>query len=336
MRSVFFPHLVNGPFGDPALYVRLAHQGKALLFDCGDLHPLTTREILKLEAVFLSHAHIDHLAGFDALLRCFLCREGSLQVFGPPGIADRIGHRLGGYTWNLTAGYPFVLTVREWGDPRGRSVRFRASRGFVPEPAEPFPCPDGLLLETPSFRVRCVPLDHGGIVSLGFALEETLHVAIHKEALAREGLAPGPWLRAFKEWARVGGDGNEVLAVRQATGEVVSRSAAELLNRIAHIERGMKLVYVTDVAPHAANARKIVELAGGAQLLVIEATFSAVDRDRAEARSHLTAQLAGELGRRAGASRLLVFHHSPRYQETPDLLRQEAEAAFVEAKSPDG
>ncbi|WP_269085277.1 hypothetical protein [Syntrophotalea acetylenica] len=40
MRSVFFPRLVNGPFGDPALHVRLAHRGEALLFDCGDLHAL--------------------------------------------------------------------------------------------------------------------------------------------------------------------------------------------------------------------------------------------------------------------------------------------------------
>ncbi len=329
MRSVFYPRLVNGPFGDPALYVHLAHRGKALLFDCGDLHPLTTREMLKLEAVFLSHAHIDHLAGFDALLRSFLYREGNLRVFGPPGIAARIGHRLASYTWNLTAGYPFVLLVHEWGAVQGRTVRFRAGRGFVPEEDEPFPCPDGLLLETPAYRVRAVPLDHGGIDSLGYALEETLHVAIHKDALLREGLSPGPWLSAFKEWVR--GDRKETgpLVALLPSGETADRSPAELLKRIAHVERGMKLVYVTDVAPHEKNLRRIIDLARGAHLLAIEATFAGADRDRAEARNHLTAPLAGDLGRRAGASRLLVFHHSPRYQDTPDRLRLEAEAAFA-------
>ncbi|HKL48307.1 MAG TPA: MBL fold metallo-hydrolase, partial [Desulfuromonadales bacterium] len=74
MRSVFFPHLVNGPFGDPALFVRLAHRGEALLFDCGNLHPLSHRDMLKISAVFLSHAHIDHLVGFDTLLRLLLYR----------------------------------------------------------------------------------------------------------------------------------------------------------------------------------------------------------------------------------------------------------------------
>ena len=41
---------------------------EALLFDCGDLHPLTTRERLKIAAVFISHAHIDHLIGFAPLV----------------------------------------------------------------------------------------------------------------------------------------------------------------------------------------------------------------------------------------------------------------------------
>ena len=106
MRSVFYPRLVNGPFGDPALYVRLAHRGEALLVDCGDLHPITPRELLKIRAVFISHAHIDHLVGFGALLRAFLYQDTSLSVYGPPGIIERIAAQLAGYTWNLIEGYP--------------------------------------------------------------------------------------------------------------------------------------------------------------------------------------------------------------------------------------
>jgi len=329
MRSVFFPRLVNGPFGDPALYVRIAHRGEALLFDCGELHPLTQRERLKLGAVFLSHHHIDHVAGFPALLRSLLYSERPLLVFGPPGTAERIGHFLAAITWNLTAGYPFVLDVREWGDPVGLRVRFLADRGFLPEKSETFPCPGGLLHATPAWRVHAAPLAHGDIVSLGFVLEEPLHVAIHGDALAGEGLSPGPWLARLKDLIRNGEGGQIRMEVPLTTGGYREWAVGELARRIAHTEPGMKLAYVTDVGPDAENASRIVALARGAHYLAIEATFAEADHQLAVQRHHLTSRLAGELGRRAGVGRIAVFHHSPRYQREPERLRREAEAAFA-------
>lgn len=327
MRSVFFPRLVNGPFGDPALYVRIAHRGEALLFDCGDLHPLSPREMLKLRGVFLSHTHIDHVAGFDRLLRTYLGSDRPLSIYGPPGTAERIGHRLAGTTWNLTSGYPLELTVFEWGDPAGTVVLFRAAAAFAPEPQPPRPCPFGLLLETPAYRVRGLPLDHGGIVSLAFALEETLHVAIHSEALHRAGLVAGSWLGTFKDLLRRGDAGAVWLAAPGVDGGTIRRTVDDWCAAIAHTEPGMKVVYVTDVAPSAANAEKIVALAAGADLLAIEATFATADRALAEQRNHLTAGLSGDLGRRAGVARLVVFHHSPRYLDSPRRLHEEAAAA---------
>lgn len=327
MRSVFYPRLVNGPFGDPALYVRVAHRGEALLFDSGDLRPLTTREVLKLRAVLLSHHHIDHVAGFDTLLRPFLYSEANLLIAGPPGTIERIGHRLAATTWNLTAGYRFALTVRDWGPQTARQAIFRADRGFVPEAVTTQPCPDGQVLATAAWRVRAVPLEHGGITSLAYRLEEPLHVAIHPEALAREGLAPGPWLTRFKDLVR-GQDREQQLEVPLAEGGTRWLTVGGLAERIAHVAAGMKLVYVTDVDPSPENCERIVALAAGAHLLAIEATFAGAEAGRARQRGHLTAPLAGALGRRAGAGRLLVFHHSPRYRDEPERLRREALAAF--------
>ncbi len=329
MRSVFYPRLVNGPWGDAALYVRVAHRGEALLFDCGDLHPLGHRERLKLRAVFLSHAHIDHIAGFDGLLRSFLYEPRELLLCGPPGIAAQLGHRLAGTTWNLLEGYPCVLRVREWGEVAGRQVRFAARTGFQPEELEPAPCPGGLLLERPGYRVRAVPLEHGNILSLAFCLEEPLHVAIHKEALLALGLAPGLWLTRFKDALRAGAAGDRNIGVPLAAGGERDWPLAELAAAIAHCERGMKLCYVTDASPSAANLEAIVALARDAHLLAIEATFAQADFARARDRNHLTAHLAGNLARRAGAARLLLFHHSPRYAGTPQLLAAEAAAAFA-------
>jgi ribonuclease Z len=329
MRSVFYPRLVNGPWGDPALYVRIAHRGEALLFDCGDLHPLGTRERLKIQAVFLSHAHIDHLAGFDSLLRSVLYSPQELTFYGPPGIAEQIGHRLAGTTWNLTEGYPLVLRVREWGPDQGRQLRFCASRGFVAEELPPYACPDGLLFERPGYRVRAIPLAHGDIISLAFCLQEPMHVAIHKEALLAQGLAPGPWLTGFKDQLRREDEASASIEVPLLAGGSSCWPLAQLAAAIAHCEGGMKLCYVTDVSPSAANQQAIVELAAGAHLLAIEATFAHADLERARQRNHLTARLAGTLGRRAAVAKLLLFHHSPRYAQRPALLAAEAAAAFA-------
>jgi ribonuclease Z len=329
MRSVFYPRLVNGPFGDPGLYIRLAHRGEALLFDCGDLHHLTTRELLKIREIFISHAHIDHLIGFDTLLRTFLHQEGPLRIYGPPGLANRIAGRLSGYTWNLVAGYPLVLTVTEWGADGGRQVSFRAERSFRPEDETPLDAREDLLRQTDYYRVRAVPLDHGDIVSLAFILEEPLHVAIHKDALERHGYRPGPWLTRFKDRVRLALPPDTPVSVPLESSGEIGVSLSELMRQIAHIERGMKICYVTDAAPTAENMKKIVALAADSHLLAIEATFAHRDLERARQRNHLTARLAGRLARKAGAARLLVFHHSPRYQEHPELLAAEAQAAFA-------
>jgi ribonuclease Z len=329
MRSVFYPRLVNDAFGDPALYVRLAHRGEALLFDCGDLHLLTTRETLKIREVFISHAHIDHLIGFDALLRTFLHQEGPLRIYGPPGLADRIAGRLSGYTWNLVAGYPLVLTVSEWGPDGGRQVVFRAAHSFRPEEETPLEKGEGLLRQTDYYQVRAVPLDHGDIVSLAFVLEEPLHVAIHKDALVHHGYRPGPWLTRFKDRIRQGvAPETPVPVPLEPKGEIVV-PLAELSRQIAHVERGMKISYVTDAAPTEKNMEKIAALGADSHLMVIEATFAHRDLERAMQRNHLTARLAGQIARKARAARLLVFHHSPRYQENPELLADEAREAFV-------
>ncbi|MBE0599269.1 MAG: ribonuclease Z [Desulfuromonadales bacterium] len=336
MRSVFFPRLVNGPFGDPALYVHLAHRGEALLFDCGDLHSLAPREILRLQSIFISHAHIDHLCGFDLLLRHFLYRDRPLRLCGPPGLIDRLEHKLAGYTWNLVEGYPLELVVAEWGEPQGRQALFRAARGFRREEETAISFPQGAMLATPDFRVRAVSLEHGDIPSLAYALEETLHVAIHKDALAAFGYRPGPWLTRFKELVRRPASSEQPVRVPLVGGGEACRPLGELVATIAHLERGMKIVYVTDASPSEENAEKIVALAADAHLLAIEATFADQDLDRARTRNHLTARLAGELARRAGAARLLVFHHSPRYQDQPQRLGEEALQAFQATGEPGG
>jgi ribonuclease BN (tRNA processing enzyme) len=83
---------------------------------------------------------------------------------------------------------------------------------------------------------------------------------------------------------------------------------------------GGRLVYGADSAPTTA----LVDFAGGADLLMIEATLPRPERGGV--RGHLTPAEAGEHGARAGVSRLVLTHMS----DELDALwaRREAEQAF--------
>jgi ribonuclease Z len=176
--------------------------------------------------------------------------------------------------------------------------------------------------------VRAARLSHGDIDSLAFALEEPLHIAIHRDALERRGFRAGPWLAHFKDLLLQQTPGKTMLDVPLAAGGTEQVPLGELVEEIASIERGMKVCYVTDAAPTASNRDTIVALARAAHLLVIEAVFAHRELSRAQLRNHLTARLAGRFGRLAGAARLRVFHHSPRYLDRPQLLDEEAQEAF--------
>ena len=328
MRSVFYPELLNGPWGDPALYVRLAHRGRAFLFDCGDIHTLTPREAVKIEALFISHAHIDHMVGFGSLLRFFLYREKPLRIYGPVGTIARINGQLSGYTWNLIRDYPTRLCVNEFDRGAIRSCEFTGKRAFSLEKEEEHPCPDHILLKRPHCQVRALPLSHGDITSLAFSLEEPLHIGIHKDALDKYGYSSGPWLSHFKDLVRVGVDQQTPLRVPCKNGQEKELTLNCLFDQIAHAERGMKISYVTDVSPTNENIDRIVAFIEASHFLAIEAVFSHQDLDKALARNHLTAHMAGTIARLARCARFVTFHHSPRYQDRPDLLAEEARRAF--------
>ena len=323
MKTTFRPRLLNGPTGDPALLLTLRWQGRALLVDLGRLDRPPAGLLVPLEAVFVSHAHMDHFMGFDQLLRFFLARETTLRLYGPEGLADCVAGKLAGYVWNLTNDYAFVIEVTEIGTTAMRSFRFAARRRFAREalgPPRPF---DGIVLADPAFTVEAAPLDHR-IVSMAYAVRERTHLNVRSDALAAAGLRPGPWLNALKAAVRSGAD--DEVPIEVAPGD--RRPLGALRERVLTVTPGQKIAYVVDALFSPTNVAAIARLAAGAHLFFCEAPFLDEDREQATRRYHLTARQAGALARAAGVRRLEVFHFSPRYEGRYGEIAAEAEAEF--------
>jgi ribonuclease Z len=320
--------LINDSFSDPGLFIDFRHERRALLFDIGDLSALSPRELLRVGHAFVSHAHMDHFAGFDRLLRICLHREMPLHLTGPRGFGDRVAAKLSAYTWNLLDenAVDSAITVDEFDERIVRRARFAARDAFAREDLEPPDLPDGLVLQEDQFHIEAAVLDHG-IPCLAFALQERLQVNVWREGLTALGLPVGPWLNDAKQAVRRGEADHVTIVVDDAR----TVSLGELRRHALRIAPGQRVVYIVDAAPHDDNIERAIRLSQGASRLYIEAAFADEDSAIAAQRLHLTAGVAGQIARRAGARQVVPLHFSPRYLTRPELIPDQVELACQSA-----
>lgn len=332
MTWLVHPSLVNEPFSDPGLFIDFRFGRRAMLFDLGDLTPLSPRQLLRVTHCFVSHTHMDHFAGFDRLLRICLHRATPLHVIGPQGFADRVEHKLRAYTLNLLDqdSVDFVIIASEFSEAGFHRVcEFRAREAFARREQAALQFDRGRLVEEEEFWIEAAVLDHG-IPCLAFALQEKVRVNVWREGLRRLGLPVGRWLREAKAAVRLGSSDDTQISV----GNGVTISLGDLRQHALRTARGQKVAYVVDLAYDELNVEKVVALVREADQLFIEAPFLDVDADIAAARRHLTARQAGQIARQAGVRRLIPFHFSARYRDRAAELMHEAEQALLADEVP--
>lgn len=333
MKPVFHPELVNSPWEDSVLYIDCLFEKRALLFDMGELYRLPPKKILRITDAFVSHAHIDHFAGFDYILRICLGRPKDLNLYGPRGMIDRVAGKLAGYTWNLVENYATDFTIRVTevlSEAEVAQAAFHCQEAFRRRDEGRAPLVNGVLLDEPRFQVRTAILDHK-IPCLAFALLETAHVNIWKNRLAEAGLPVGAWLTELKRAICAGWPAQTPFTVwwmQQGVRQERVYPLGELQEALVHLSPGQKIAYVTDTQYNPQTAAKIIQLAQEADLLFIETPFLEEDRDQAHAKYHLTATEAGLLARTAQVRAVIPFHFSPRYAGAYARLEAELQQAF--------
>jgi ribonuclease Z len=165
----------------------------------------------------------------------------------------------------------------------------------------------GTLLEDESFSLSAFPVDHRGSDSFGFVFAEKSHRPFLAERAQALGVPAGPIRRELVSGATITlPDGRQV-----GPEDVLGPAQA-----------GARLVQVGDCG----NTHSLLEIARGADALVIEATYLEEEAEMARDFGHLTAAQSARLALEAGVKQLYLTHVSRRYREREVL--EEAQRIF--------
>ena len=327
--SIHF-QILGQPGHDNALYVQVdsGQNLSRLLFDCGEDCPnaLPFAEVLRIEHLFFSHLHMDHVAGFDSLFRMVYARENlPMQVWGPAGTTRIMQHRVQGFLWNLTEKLESPWLVHDVLENHVEVTRLEYIAEFdTARVSEQHPH-NGTILQTPEFSVQVVQLDHL-TPSLAYVLREPSKANIDTSKLAALGLKPGPWLREMKE-----------ASPEQKTIMVngVERDLEALKAELMVVTEGDSIAYLTDFLLDDAAMEKLLPIIRGCKTVVCESQYLAEDRALALKNYHMITDRVATLAKEAKVGELVLFHVSDRYDagQWKALLR-EARAIFSNTHFP--
>lgn len=194
----------------------------------------------------------------------------------------------------------FPASGRKYFDRLRYASIYRERAQMVPHPIDD---PTEVIEDTPAFTLRTAPLDHG-VPTLGYRIDEPSGRRMLPEKLDEAGVR-GP-----------------------AIGQLLRSGSIEVGGRTVRLEDvsvhrpGQSVAFVMDTRP----CPGALALAQDVDLLVIESTYLHEDAAMAHDHAHMTAVQAAEIGREAGARRVVLTHFSQRY---PSLEPFVAEASAI-------
>ncbi|KFZ43064.1 ribonuclease [Anoxybacillus flavithermus] len=207
----------------------LEERGATWLFDCGEA---TQHQILhtsirprRIERIFITHLHGDHIFGLPGLLgsRSFQGGETPLFVYGPAGIRSFI---------------ETSLTVS------GTRLKYEL---YIEEFTE------GVIFEDEQFIVTAKLLDHG-LPSYGFRIvEKDLPGTLLVDELRALGVKPGPIYQQIKRGELVTLDDGTVIDGRKFVASPKKGRMIAIMGDTRYCEASVELAEGVDVLVHEAT-----------------------------------------------------------------------------------
>ena len=310
------PAFFSGLLDDPVLYVHSRPMGRGILIDCGRIHHLAKRVLKSISALFISHAHMDHFMGIDTFIRSTHVSPRTVDIFGPPGLADKTACKLAGYDWNLTESYWCSLRVHEVFSDRIASSLFSGPDGFVRHAGEESPRTDRIIYRDRYLQVEAAACDHK-IPTLLFRVSELPSFQVDEAKIGALGLVKGAWLRTLRRLFALGELTGEPLKVlRRQEDTIVEETvedAAKLYESIRGEQPPAAIGYATDIAFSEENIGTVIDLLQGVTLLICECSFLKADLDKARVSAHLCTSDVNVLLQRLRPPFFLPMHLSKSY-----------------------
>ncbi len=317
------PTFFAGLLDDPLLLLRTRPNGRHLLFDCGQIHHLAKRTFTNLDAVFISHAHMDHWMGIDAVVRQLIAAGKTVDIYGGPGLADKFEHRLRGYDWNLAEDYWSSFQVREIHSDRITCDLFSGADSFLRRRREAEERQGDLIYRNDFVEVLSICCDHR-VDSHIFRINERPAYQIDRGKLEQMNLRPGAWLGDLKRCFLQRHDYPAELKIPAgAEQELVVDDVRGLVTALMKPQRKHSIGYISDIGFNPENRRKILELMAGIDLLVCECTFLHEAKERARASWHLCTDDVNELLAALKPRFFLPMHLSRSYRRRSGELYRE-------------
>lgn len=210
----------------------LEERGSIWLFDAGEA---TQHQILhtsikprRIEKIFITHLHGDHIYGLPGLLasRSFQGGESEVTVYGPHGLKEYI------------------------------TISLSVSQTYLKYPLKIVEIDEGVIFEDEQFIVEARLLDHG-IPSYGYRIvEKDRPGTLLADKLVEAGIQPGPIFRKIKGGETVTLEDGTVIVPSDFLGPAQKGRIITILGDTRYCENATSLARDSDLLIHEATFSK--------------------------------------------------------------------------------
>ncbi len=264
---------------------------RLFLIDCGEGAQMQLRKagvsIARIDNIFISHLHGDHIFGLFGLLStlAMMGRSAPLYVYAP---------------------YRMEVILEFFKEHFGEGIKYDIIH-------KPVRCQEPrMILDMNNLEVYAFPLQHRG-ETYGYLFKEKLPQRnIHKHLIE-------PYKLGLYEIARLKEGENVTRTVSEGGIEYQQVLESDEFTYLPYQPRSF--AYCSDTAPFD----ELADWVKGTDLLYHEATYGSELKEMATKTFHSTAEDAARCAKKAAVGKLVIGHYSSRYKSIDSLVDQARE-----------